>query len=120
MLNADSSKSAIASLNYRQGNSFFLENNSIFPFNGWASKLVQDILDAFPELNKVFFSGLGNIFMNKEGNICLEIIKHSLETGIPILTLHDSFICPESYRDKLRLLIIEEFKKEVGATCAVI
>ena len=119
MLNAKDQQAAISALNYRQANSFLLEDLGLSPFKGWAKHLVNDVTSSFPELSGIFYSGLGNTFMNKEGNICMVIIRNSLESGVPILTLHDSFICPESYASTLDRLIKDAFQREVGATCVV-
>ena len=64
------------------------------PFQRWSNDLVQSIQDAYPELEDVFYAELGNHFMNKEGNICMAIAEWGVRERMPILTLHDSFICP--------------------------
>mgnify|MGYP006214197875 CR=1 FL=1 len=87
------------------------------PFKGWSSDLVSSIEDAYPELEDVFYAELGNHFMNKEGNICMAIAEWAVREQVPVLTIHDSFICHISTAHKLEEVISECFRNKVGAQC---
>ena len=86
-------------------------------FKGWSSHLVRKIQDAYPELEDVFYAELGNHFMNKEGNICMAIAEWAVREQVPVLTIHDSFICPASNAHELEQVIGLYFGEMVGARC---
>ena len=117
MMNAKSRNAAVGSLNYEQARSGFLMENGMVPFKKWSTDLVQSIQDAYPELEDVFYAELGNHFMNKEGNICIAIAEWGVEEQVPVLTVHDSFICPTSMAHKLGEVIGVCFGKIVSARC---
>ena len=87
------------------------------PFKGWSSHLVHSIEDAYPEMEDVFYAELGNHFMNKEGNICMAMAEWAVREQVPVLTLHDSFICPASNADELEHVIGLYFGEMVGVRC---
>ena len=86
-------------------------------FKGWSSHLVRSIQDAFPEMAEVLYAELGNHFMNKEGNICMAIADWSVREQLPVLTIHDSFICPASNAYELEQVIGVYFGEVVGSRC---
>ena len=55
--------------------------------------------------------------MRQEGEIGLRIIEDCMKRGIPVLTLHDSFIAPKQYEAILRATISDAFKTVVGVSC---
>ena len=111
MMNASRRSSAIFALNDQQRRTGFLFDNGMTPFKGWSSDLVSSIQDAYPELEDVFYVELGNHFMNKEGNICMAIAEWGATRGIPVLTLHDSFLVNEQNRANLSKTIGCFFKQ---------
>ena len=96
MMNAPSRSSAVGSLKGQQRKTGFLFNDGMTPFKGWSSHLVHSIEDAYPEMEDVFYAELGNHFMNKEGNICMAMAEWAVREQVPVLTIHDGFICPAS------------------------
>ena len=117
MMNAPSRSSAIGSLKDQQRKTGFLFNDGMTDFKGWSSDLVSSIQDAYSELEDVFYAGLGNHFMNKEGNICMAMAEWAVREQVPVLTLHDSFICPASNADELEHVIGLYFGEMVGVRC---
>ena len=117
MMNAPSRSSAVGSLKDQQIKTGFLFNDGMTDFKGWSSHLVRSIEDAYPELKDVFYAELGNHFMNKEGNICMAIAEWAVREQVPVLTIHDSFICPTSNAYELEQVIGVHFGKMVGARC---
>ena len=81
------------------------------------SVTVHALLERYPELEDVFYAELGNHFMNKEGNICMAIAEWAVREQVPVLTLHDSFICPASNAHELEQVIAIYFDEIVGARC---
>ena len=110
MMNAPRRSSAIFALNEQQRKTGFLFDNGMSSFKGWSSDLVSSIEDAYQELEDVFYAGLGNHFMNKEGNICMAIAEWAVREQIPVLTIHDGFVCPTSSQSLVEKKIVEEFE----------
>jgi hypothetical protein len=119
MMNAKSRKAAIGSLNYEQARSGFLMDSGMVPFQRWSNDLVQSIQDAYPELEDVFYAELGNHFMNKEGNICMAIAEWGVEEQLPVLTIHDGFICGVQTACRLEQMVSSSFIQETNVNCVV-
>ena len=119
MMNAKSRKAAIGSLNYEHARSGFLMDCEMVPFQRWSNDLVQSIQDAYPELEDVFYAELGNHFMNKEGNICMAIAEWGVRERMPILTLHDSFICLANSKARVMDQIGKLFSQVVNTSCVI-
>ena len=47
------------------------------------------------------------------------VIQASLEQNIPVLTLHDSFICKQRDKDVVEQIVKSAFEKEVMVSCVV-
>ena len=119
MLNTDSPAKAEKSLLYWRSTDTLFEKIGFDPPKGWAGSLVAAITETFPELKNVFYSKPANRFMNIEGSICMAAIEWGMKADIPILTIHDSFICPQSHADQMRKEIIRQFEEKVGVVCMV-
>ena len=117
MMNAPSRSSAIGSLKDQQRKTGFLFNDGMTDVKGWSSHLVHSMEDAYPEMEDVFYAELGNHFMNKEGNICMAVAELVVREQVPVLTIHDSFICPASNAHELEKVIAVYFDEIVGARC---
>ena len=117
MMNAPSRSLAVGSLKGQQRKTGFLFNDVMTPFKGWSSHLVHSIEDAYPEMEDVFYAELGNHFMNKEGNICMAMVEWAAKEQIPLLTIHDGFICQPSTRRLVSVQIRLKFHCFVGAEC---
>ena len=117
MMNAPSRSSAVGSLKGQQRKTGFLFNGGMTPFKGWSSHLVHSIEDAYPEMEDVFYAELGNHFMNKEGNICMAIAEWAVRERVPVLTIHDGFICPLTASDTIKGALSDYFLALVGVQC---
>lgn len=62
---------------------------------GWIGSNNQSI-------RKFFFSGSWDVFNYHESNIAQRVIEHFTEKGVPVLTVYDSFIIQDSYKDELQ------------------
>ncbi len=120
MMNAPSRSSAIGSLKDQQRKTGFLFNDGMTNFKGWSSLLVRSIQDAYPELEDVFYAELGNHFMHKEGNICMAIAEWAVREQVPVLTIHDGFICGIQNRQSLQNEVIVSFEREADAACSIV
>lgn len=52
--------------------------------------------------------------MNRDSRIALEVVNHFGKKGIPILSIHDSFIVQKQYRDELYDVMITTYHKVTG------
>jgi len=65
----------------------------------------------------MLFKRRGMAYMRQEGEIGIAVIKEAMSRGIPVLTLHDSFITPRKHAATIRVIISDAFKSVVGARC---
>jgi len=42
-----------------------------------------------------------------------------MDLDIPVLTIHDSFICPEQHKETVSKLVYRTFTNVVGVSCVV-
>lgn len=119
LFNAKSKQSAVSSLYDKQREEGIVEAAGMVPYKGWATDLVNDCFNSFVDLQPLFYEERGNHFMYKEGNICMAVIEACLEQNIPVLTLHDSFVCSFRHKEILSEIIHIAFICEVGASCLV-
>ena len=116
-INAKDEKTAAAALTFTNNNEGWLDNHKDLQTPGWQKSLLDGISQAYPEIRHLFFRGRGMYYMRQEGEIGLLVIQACMERGIPVLTLHDSFIAPERYQTVLKEAISQTFERVVGATC---
>lgn len=119
LFNAKSKQSAVSSLYDKQREEGIVEAAGMVPYKGWATDLVNDCFNSFVDLQPLFYKERGNHFMYKEGNICMAVIEACLEQNIPILTLHDSFICNLKDAVFLEQIIKSKFYSLVGVNCQI-
>jgi len=119
LFNAKSRQSAVSSLNNKQRKEGIVEAAGIVPYKGWATDLVDDCFNSFVKLQPLFYKEQGNHFMYKEGNICMAVIDACLTEEVPVLTLHDSFICRAKDERFVKQIINRVFSNEVSATCVI-
>ena len=73
------------------------------------SELLGSIKEYHSEIKHLICSGAGLRLMNIDSRICEYIITDFVETGTPVLTVHDSFIVPFGEEDRLNKLMKEAF-----------
>ena len=119
LFNAKSKQSAVSSLYDKQRKEGIVEAAGMVSYKGWATDLVDDCFDSFVDLQPLFYNERGNHFMYKEGNICMSVIEACVNRQIPVLTLHDSFICKQRDKDVVEQIVKSAFEKEVMVSCVV-
>ena len=119
MLKSASQTQAMKALQNLSHEDLITDEGYFIGFPGWAKDLVQLIEDAYPELATVFYADYGNTFMKAEGEICSKVMKQCMDLDIPVLTIHDSFICPEQHTENVSKLVYEAFVDVVGVSCVV-
>ncbi len=77
----------------------------------------RPIIEGFKENHKpishYFASGKesGLRTMNKDAAIALDVLNHFVKQNIPILTVHDSFLVQKKYKDELRKIMAQTYRK---------
>jgi hypothetical protein len=119
MLNSDSRKQAIKALNGLSSDDLATDEGYFVEYSGWAKELVVFIEAAYPELASIFYEQFGNAFMKMEGDICSQVMLKCMDLDIPVLTIHDSFICAGQHKETVSKLAYEAFADVVGVSCVV-
>ncbi|BCG46786.1 hypothetical protein GEOBRER4_n1623 [Citrifermentans bremense] len=65
------------------------------------SQLVDMCIEKHPLINHYFNSDCGKMLQFYDSHIASQVIQHFLVSEIPILPVHDSFICQRRHADKL-------------------
>lgn len=116
-INAENEKKAASALTHADNKDGWFRNHEDFKKPGWQRVQLDEIKDAYPEITHLLFKRRGMYYMRQEGEIGLNIINECMALGIPVLTLHDSFIAPKQYEQKLKEIILVSFKSIVGVRC---
>ena len=109
-INANSTKSAYAA--YRQQQETGLREKSL------KDKELKILLEAFkkkhPNIEEALCSDKGVELMHMDGRITAKVIKHFTNKGIPILSVHDSYITQNQYSGELRKVMNEVVTEELN------
>ena len=91
-----------------------------------SNELLGSILDKLKakhaEIGEFFCTGAGIELQNVDGRITEQLIKTFTQSGVPILTVHDSYLVPEDYNRDLLAEMMKEYKaiglggKHLGGT----
>ncbi len=84
--------------------------------------IIEAIMEAHPKIAHHFCNdvGTGMLLVNKEARIALDICTHFAKQGIPILSVHDSFIVQQKYHDELKEVMQKMYKKHSGGFSCII
>ena len=116
-INAENEKKATSALTHADNKEAWFCNQKDLKTPGWQRILLDEIKDAFPEIKHLLFKRRGMHYMWQEGEIGLRIIEDCMKRGIPVLTLHDSFIALKQHEATLRAIISDAFETVVGVSC---
>ena len=79
---------------------------------------IKLLIDAFKEkhhqIKDYICSDKGVFFMNLDGRITSKVINHFTDKGEPILSIHDSYICREQFKDELNTVMNEAVNELLG------
>lgn len=67
----------------------------------------------------MFYTGAGLDLMFPESNVQLAVTKAARKRNIPILGVHDEFICPASKADEVEGLIQDVWARATGVACRI-
>ena len=86
------------------------------PHKKLENKQLKEVLDALrekhPKIEKYFASDAGIDLMSTDAKITERVISHFTNQGIPILTIHDSYIIRIQNREELWMALVDAFEKE--------
>jgi len=81
-----------------------------------ARPLINQFMLAHQPIAHHFCQGkeTGMRIMNKDSKIAIDVVNYFGKKGIPILSIHDSFIVQEQYRDELENVMQNTYHKHTG------
>jgi hypothetical protein len=65
----------------------------------------------FPALRRFWNTGCGLVLQNIDADICARVQRRLRERSVPALSVHDSFVVPQSARQFAEAAITEEFQR---------
>ena len=65
----------------------------------------------FPALKPYWNSGYGVVLQNIDADICARLQQRLRNDGVPVLSIHDSYIAPQSAQDLTVAAMDEEFDR---------
>jgi hypothetical protein len=106
-INSDSDKSAVESMKNELVNNRedYPDSNSIPDFY----KLLEDFKDHHKPISDCLCNGYGRKLQNLDSKVCEYIIYKMTIKGIPVLSVHDSFICQKRHEEELSQLMDEAY-----------
>lgn len=104
----------LISINARDYDSSLVALTSRIPSRIDAAQLLQRIRTAHTKIAKHFWSNAGIRLMNTESNIAESVLVRCALMGIPVLGIHDGFICKRSDAVKMQEIMKSAFNQVTG------
>lgn len=119
LINAKSLSKAIASGNYALHLDYELYQ-TLDAIGTKTATIIAKFQEVHPDISKYFGMAMGLKMMRLDARIALEVVKHFTGKGIPILSIHDSFIVEKQHAAELKQVMGESFSKHTGGfTCPI-
>ena len=122
MLNAKDEQSAERAANRW----LYKKHNARIKLNNFDIKSAKPLMKEFRKVHKPierhFCNGseTGLRIMNLDSRIALDIVDHFAKQKIPILSIHDSFIVQDKYKNELRQTMENTYEKHTkGFECRI-
>ena len=78
---------------------------------------IKEVIASFkkvhPTISKYLFSGLGNTLMLVESDILTSVLLRLMGLGISALPVHDSLVFPSQYRDTVKEIMEDEYRRQI-------
>ena len=97
LINAKSKPSALAAIRSNFGTKFN------------ARSILREAESYHSPIKSMFYSCVGLKTMNIDANIANRVISHSTDLQIPILSIHDGFVLPQSCKEELTRIMKESY-----------
>ena len=109
IINCKSKTSAIQSLNKD------IRDSEITNHTGYKiPQLLEMVEKKHIKISKYFYYDVGKLLQYNDSAIAHNLIKEFTEANIPILCVHDSFICQKQYGEELNNRMIRSFENTYG------
>ncbi|WFP65110.1 hypothetical protein [Mesorhizobium sp. WSM4904] len=76
--------------------------------------LQEAVLAKHKPIAKFFRSGEGIRLQRQDSDIAEDVIMTMMDTGVPVLPVHDSFIVTEGYADELSATMLDAYRQRMG------
>jgi hypothetical protein len=77
---------------------------------GEAARILRTVADNFPELRPLWFTGIGLRMQRIDSDVCAVVQRTMRERGLPVLSIHDSFIAQRRAEYELRAAMQSAFR----------
>lgn len=108
MINARSVRGAVLALAKKLRE----EHDVTVPYR-LAREIVLSVMAAHPALDRYWNTAIGRRLQRLDGDLCARIQRRLRRSGIPCLSIHDSFIVPVQHRDHLAELMSNELDRTI-------
>lgn len=75
------------------------------------NEIMANLQEYHEPIAKYFLSNIGKKLQNVDSRIAEYVMKKMTVKGIPVLSIHDSFICEEENEKLLKELMVEGYQK---------
>jgi len=79
-----------------------------------ARPFIDKFIEEHKPISHFFFTGAGLRVMNRDAKICLDVCYYFAQKNIPILPVHDSFIIQEQYKNELKKVMQDVYKRHTN------
>jgi hypothetical protein len=116
IINSDSKVNAVRGFNYevfkdsKKSSNRRFHKEKLKKYNLSFGKLYNQFIETHKDLEPYFLSGEGIRLQKKDSEIAERIMNHFLKLNIPCLSVHDSFIVPEKYKDELEEVMQRNYR----------
>lgn len=107
-LNAESFKKAVAAIRKK------MNLDPTLPRVKDLKQCVKDFTSYHPAVSEFFFTGIGLRLQNIDAQIAERVMVELTGKSIPVLPIHDSFICARQHRKVLEESMVRHYRDVVG------
>jgi len=107
-LNAESPKKAVAAIRKK------MNFDPTLPKVKNLDQCVSDFVSFHARVSEYFFTGIGLRLQNIDSQIAERVMLELTSKSIPVLPIHDSFICAKQHRKLLEESMVRHYKEIVG------
>lgn len=97
LINAASKPQALAAIRSNFGNEFN------------ARTVLREAESYHSPIKSMFYSSIGLKTMNLDAKICDRVINGSIDKSVPILSIHDGFVLPLSFKEEIKHIMKESY-----------
>ena len=76
-----------------------------------AKDIVSELETIHADIADCFYQGLGMSTQYQDSEIAMSILRYFTRKGVPVLSVHDSFIIERAYREELEQVMLDAFSE---------